>query len=83
MYRALPIFSDAGGLRYQTTANIAGACEIGSATYIGMGSVLIDHTKVGSHSVIGAGAVVLEDIPDNVLAVGVPARIVKRDISGK
>ena len=67
----------------QPGANIAGACEIGAATYIGMGAVIIDHTKIGSHSVVGAGAVVIEEIPDCVLAVGVPAKIVKRDIGGK
>ena len=38
-------------------ANVAGACEIGEATYVGMGAVVIDHTKVGRHSVIAAGAV--------------------------
>lgn len=67
----------------QPGANIAGACEVGAATYVGMGSVIIDHTKVGSHSVIGAGAVVIENVPENVLVVGVPAKIVKQNISGK
>jgi acetyltransferase-like isoleucine patch superfamily enzyme len=67
----------------QPGANIAGACDIGPATYVGMGAVVIDHVKVGSHSVIGAGAVVIEDVPDHVLVVGVPAKIVKKDIPGK
>jgi sugar O-acyltransferase (sialic acid O-acetyltransferase NeuD family) len=67
----------------QPGANIAGACDIGAATYVGMGAVIIDHTRVGSHSVIGAGAVVIEEVPDHVLVVGVPAKIVKRDIPGK
>lgn len=67
----------------QPGANIAGACDIGAATYIGMGAVIIDHIKVGSHSVIGAGAAVIENIPDHVLAVGVPAKIVKKHIKGK
>jgi sugar O-acyltransferase (sialic acid O-acetyltransferase NeuD family) len=67
----------------QPGANVAGACEIGQATYVGMGAVVIDHLKVGAHSVIGAGAVVIEDVPDRVLVVGMPAKIVKRDIDGK
>jgi sugar O-acyltransferase (sialic acid O-acetyltransferase NeuD family) len=64
-------------------ANIAGSCRIGPATYIGIGAVVIDHLSVGAHSVIGAGAVVTKDVPDHVLVVGVPARIVKEGVPGK
>ncbi len=64
-------------------ANVAGKVSIGSHTYIGMGAVIIDQLKIGSHTVIGAGAVVTKDVPDNVLVVGVPARIVKENIEGK
>lgn len=67
----------------QPGANIAGACEIGEAAYVGMGAIVIDHMKVGRHAVIAAGAVVIEEVPDNVLVVGVPAKIAKRDIAGK
>jgi carbonic anhydrase/acetyltransferase-like protein (isoleucine patch superfamily) len=67
----------------QPGANIAGACEIGTAVYVGMGAVIIDHTIVGCHSVIGAGAAVIEDAPDHVLVIGVPAKIVKQNIQGK
>ncbi len=64
-------------------ANIAGKISIGSHTYIGMGAVIIDKLKIGNHAVIGAGAVVTKDVPDNVLVVGVPGRIVKENIEGK
>jgi acetyltransferase EpsM len=64
-------------------ANVAGACRIGEATYIGMGALVLDHVKVGAHSVVGAGAVVNKDVPDHVQVVGVPARIVKENISGR
>lgn len=64
-------------------ANIGGACRIGEATYIGMGAVVIDHINIGAHSVVGAGAVVTQDVPDHVQVVGVPAKIVKENISGK
>jgi sugar O-acyltransferase (sialic acid O-acetyltransferase NeuD family) len=67
----------------QPGANVAGACSIGDATYIGMGAIVIDHITIGSHSVVGAGAVVTKDVPDNVLVVGVPAKIVKENIEGK
>jgi acetyltransferase EpsM len=67
----------------QPGANIAGVCRIGEAAYIGMGALVLDHIKVGSHSIIGAGAVVNKNVPDHAQVVGVPARIVKENITGK
>jgi len=64
-------------------ANIAGNCHVGTASYIGIGAVIIDNVTVGEHSIVGAGALVTKDVPANVQVMGVPARIVKRDISGK
>ena len=63
-----------------TGARIAGSCRIGTRTYVGMGAVVIDHRSVGARSVIGAGAVVTKDVPDEVLVVGVPARIVEEGV---
>lgn len=63
--------------------NLAGSCHIGRAVYLGIGATIIDHKTIGAQSVVGAGAVVTEDLPERVLAVGVPAKIVKRDIEGK
>jgi len=63
--------------------NLAGNCRVGNAVYIGIGATIIDHVTIGSHSVVGAGAVVTGDVPERVLVVGVPAKIVKRDIESK
>lgn len=63
-------------------ANVAGSCRIGERTYIGMGAVVLDHLTIGSESIVGAGSVVTGDVPDNVLAVGVPARVVKDGVHG-
>lgn len=63
--------------------NLAGSCHIGSAVYVGIGATIIDHIKIGARSVVGAGAVVTTEVPERVLVVGVPAKIVKRDIEGK
>ena len=67
----------------QPGANVAGACTIGEAAYIGIGAIVIDHINVGAHAVVGAGAVVTRDVPANTLVVGVPAKVVKENISGK
>ncbi|HKQ20458.1 MAG TPA: acyltransferase [Nitrososphaeraceae archaeon] len=44
---------------------------------IGAGSVILPVT-IGNNSMIGAGSVVTNDIPDNVLAVGNPARVIRK-----
>ena len=65
-----------------TGANIAGNCRVGAGTYIGMSAVVLDNINIGANAVVGV-AVVTKDVPDNVQVVGVPARIVKENISGK
>ena len=67
----------------QPGANIAGMVSIGARTYIGMGAVIRDNITIGEGCVVGAGSVVTKDLPDRVLAVGVPAVVVKKDIEGK
>lgn len=67
----------------QPGVDVAGNCHIGTQTYIGIGATIVDGVKVGAHSVVGAGAVVTKDLPGNVLAVGVPAKVVKEGIEGK
>lgn len=54
--------------------------EIGEGVVIFAGAVIVGKIKIGKGSVIGANAVVTKDIPDNSVAAGVPARIVKEKI---
>lgn len=51
---------------------------IGNGVMIGAGAKVLGPFKVGDRSNIAAGAVVLEEIPPDSTAVGVPARVVKR-----
>ena len=64
-------------------ATIAGACIVGRAAYIAMGSVVTDRITIGEESIVAAGAVVVEDVPSNVQVMGIPAKIVKRDVHGR
>lgn len=51
--------------------------EIEDGAWIGAGAVITDGVRIGRNAVVGAGAVVTRDIPANVVAVGVPARIIR------
>src|SRR5699024_10178137 len=55
--------------------NLGGIIDEG--TFIGLGANILPEMKIGSWSTIGAGAVVTKDVPNNVTAVGVPAKIIK------
>lgn len=57
---------------------LAGRVKVGKRAFVGMGANIIQNVKIGNNSIIGAGAVVLRDIPDNVMAAGVPAKIIKK-----
>jgi len=51
---------------------------VGRASWIGIGTTVKDRVTIGAGALIGAGSVVVSDIPENVVAYGVPARVVKR-----
>ncbi|WKZ17926.1 MAG: acyltransferase [Candidatus Jettenia sp. CY-1] len=54
-----------------------GGIVIADNVWLGFGVIVLDGVRIGNGAVIGAGAVVNHDIPDNAIAVGVPARIIK------
>jgi serine O-acetyltransferase len=49
---------------------------IGSDVEIGVGAKIIGPVTIGDRVVIGANAVVLNDVPSDAVAVGVPARVI-------
>lgn len=51
---------------------------IGDGSYIGINAVIVGNVKIGKYCVIGANSVVTKDIPDYCVAVGSPAKIIKR-----
>jgi acetyltransferase-like isoleucine patch superfamily enzyme len=55
---------------------------IGDGSWLGFGTVVLPGVTIGKHVVIGANSVVTSDIPDYSVAVGAPARVIKRHIPG-
>ncbi|HPU35697.1 MAG TPA: NeuD/PglB/VioB family sugar acetyltransferase [Bacillota bacterium] len=56
-------------------AKLGGGVKIEEGAQIGIGAVVLPGRKVGSRALVGAGAVVVKDIPANVVAMGIPARV--------
>jgi UDP-N-acetylbacillosamine N-acetyltransferase len=57
-------------------AHLAGCVRVGRGAWIGLGTNVKDDVQVGAHSIVGAGSLVLKDIPEGVVAYGVPAKVV-------
>lgn len=58
-------------------ADFFGIIEIGDNVNIGINVIIMPGVKIGNNCIIGAGAVVTKNIPDNSIAVGVPARVIE------
>ncbi len=56
---------------------LLGRCSVGSFSQIGANVTILPDVKIGENVIIGAGSVVTKDIPDNSLAVGIPAKVIK------
>jgi len=54
-----------------------GGIIIGDGVWLGVGVIVLDGVRIGDGAVVGAGSVVTGDIPENAIAFGVPARVVK------
>jgi acetyltransferase-like isoleucine patch superfamily enzyme len=59
-----------------------GNCRIGGYSAISIGAVLRHGTTVGEHSIVGAGATVLEDVEPYSVAYGTPAKKVRDRVPG-
>lgn len=74
------ITHDGGTLLYRhliPDLEITKPIVVGDNVYIGNNVIILPEVTIGSNVVIGAGAIVSRDIPDNSVAVGVPARVIK------
>jgi sugar O-acyltransferase (sialic acid O-acetyltransferase NeuD family) len=57
--------------------HLGGEVQISEGGFVGIGAIVMPQRRVGSWSVVGAGAVVHRDIPTRVVAAGVPARVIE------
>lgn len=57
--------------------DIFGPIEVKDGTHIGWNAIIMPNVTIGSNCIIGCGAVVTKSIPDNSVAVGVPARVIE------
>ncbi len=58
-------------------ATTGGGSSVGRLSRLGLGAVLLPDVRIGRRVEVGAGAVVTRDVPDDVVAFGVPARAVR------
>lgn len=54
---------------------------IGDNVHISAGARILGLVRIGNNVIIGANAVVVKDVPDNCIVAGIPAKIIKEDIS--
>lgn len=54
---------------------------IGDNVHISAGARILGPVRIGNNVIIGANAVVVKDVPDNCIVAGIPAKIIKENIS--
>lgn len=64
-------------VEFSPGVHISGNCIIGDFVSIGTNATVLPGIRIGKNVVIGANAVVTKDIPDNSLAIGIPAKVVR------
>ena len=57
--------------------HFAGSVTVGKGSFIGIGVNCINDITIGQNCIIAAGSVITKDIPDGVLAAGVPAKVIR------
>ncbi|MBA3942958.1 MAG: acetyltransferase [Herpetosiphonaceae bacterium] len=55
-----------------------GEVRVGDGGFVGIGGIIMPQRRVGNESIVGAGTLVHDDVPDGAVVVGVPGRILKR-----
>lgn len=61
-------------------ANVGGEACLETGVYLGTNATVINRVRVGAHTIVGAGAVAVRDLPADCTAVGVPAQRIKQHV---
>lgn len=61
------------------SVTILGDCEIGDSTFIGAGAIIKEKTKIGKNVIVGMGGIVINNIPDNEVWAGNPAKFIRKN----
>ena len=67
------------GVHISPNAALAGGVKVGQSAWVGIGASVRQLINIGANAVVGAGAVVVKDVPNTVTQVGNPARTFNRD----
>jgi sugar O-acyltransferase (sialic acid O-acetyltransferase NeuD family) len=59
-------------------SQLGGGVRVGEGSHIGIGASVRQGIVIGRNAVIGAGAAVVDDVPDDVVVVGVPAKVLRK-----
>jgi acetyltransferase-like isoleucine patch superfamily enzyme len=59
---------------------VSAPIRIEDNVWIGLNSVILKGVTIGEGAIIGAGSIVTRDVPPHALAIGVPAKVIKKDI---
>lgn len=57
--------------------------NIGNHVWIGSGAMILKGVKIGDGAVIAAGSIVTDNVPSNCIVAGIPAKIIKKDVTWK
>lgn len=68
----------ADGVHVSPGAHLAGGVRVGFESWIGIGATVREMIAIGNNVQVGAGSVVVKSLPDNVVVVGNPARLLRK-----
>ena len=67
-----------------SAGSLTGGCvELGDFAALTLGVIVFDRIRIGRNSVVGSGSLVVKDLPENVLAYGNPAKIIRTRSEGE